>query len=135
MGALNESIERLIEQVRIANSYRFSCHAEKLEALNGQLSFFDEADTIYNDAAAEPSAEEVLRPSHIERIPRGRGILIGRIVPRKPFDPIPFPKKNWMPFTVGTTGNEFLTRLKETPPQTRIMDCGGPYRRCLCRDR
>lgn len=66
MDALNENIERLIEQVRIANSYRFGRHTEKLEAIDGQLSFFDEADAIYDDTAAEPTAEEVL-PSRPRR--------------------------------------------------------------------
>lgn len=37
---LNENIERLIEQVRIANSYRFGIHAETLDSIDGQLSFF-----------------------------------------------------------------------------------------------
>ncbi len=56
MDALNENIERLIEQVRIANSYRFGRHTEKLEAIDGQLSFFDDADAIYDDTAAYPTA-------------------------------------------------------------------------------
>lgn len=60
MDALNENMERLIEQVRIANSYRFGRHTEKLAAIDGQLSFFDEADAIYDDRAAEPAVEEVL---------------------------------------------------------------------------
>ena len=62
MEALNGNIERLIEQVRIANSYRFGRHTEKLEAIDGQLSFFNEADVLYDAAAAEPAAEEVLPP-------------------------------------------------------------------------
>ena len=62
METLNENIERLIEQVRIANSYRFGRHTEKLEAIDGQLSFFNEADAIYDDTAAESTAEEVLPP-------------------------------------------------------------------------
>ena len=35
---LNENIERLIEQVRIANSYRFGKHTETLDSIDGQLS-------------------------------------------------------------------------------------------------
>ena len=42
LDTLNENIERLIEQVRIANSYRFGKHAETLDSIDGQLSFFDE---------------------------------------------------------------------------------------------
>ena len=62
VDSLNENVERLIEQVRIANSYRFGRHTEKLDAIDGQLSFFNEADAIYDDTAAEPTAEEVLPP-------------------------------------------------------------------------
>ena len=45
LDTLNENIERLIEQVRIANSYRFGKHTETLDSIDGQLSFFDEAET------------------------------------------------------------------------------------------
>ena len=40
LDTLNENIERLIEQVRIANSYRFGKHTETLDSIDGQLSFF-----------------------------------------------------------------------------------------------
>lgn len=62
LDTLNENIEKLIEQVRIANSYRFGKHTEKLNAIEGQLSFFDEADAIYNKSLEEPSAEDILPP-------------------------------------------------------------------------
>ena len=45
LDTLNENIERLIEQVRIANSYRFGKHTETLDSIDGQLSFFDEAES------------------------------------------------------------------------------------------
>ena len=38
---LNENIEKLIEQIRIANQYRFGRHSEKLSVIDGQLSIFD----------------------------------------------------------------------------------------------
>ena len=60
LDTLNENIERLIEQVRIANSYRFGKHTETLDSIDGQLSFFDEAENCCNLSAAEPAAEEVL---------------------------------------------------------------------------
>ena len=34
LDALNENIERLIEQVRIANSYRFGKHTETLNSID-----------------------------------------------------------------------------------------------------
>ena len=41
LDALNENIEKLIEQVRLANRYRFGRHTETLKSIDGQLSFFD----------------------------------------------------------------------------------------------
>ena len=60
LDTLNENIERLIEQVRIANSYRFGKHTETLDSIDGQLSFFDEAESCCNLSVPEPAAEEVL---------------------------------------------------------------------------
>ena len=59
LDTLNENIERLIEQVRIANSYRFGKHTETLDSIDGQLSFFDEAENCCNLSVPEPAAEEV----------------------------------------------------------------------------
>ena len=59
---LNANIEKLIEAVRIANSHRFGKWTEKLDVIDGQLSFFDEADAAFNEQAAEPTEEEVLPP-------------------------------------------------------------------------
>ncbi|MFR2880105.1 MAG: hypothetical protein ACLTC8_12125 [Lachnospiraceae bacterium] len=39
LDALNENIEKLIEQVRLANSYRFGRHTETLKSIDGRLSF------------------------------------------------------------------------------------------------
>ena len=60
LDTLNESIEKLIEQVRMANSYRFGRHSETLNAIDGQLSFFDEADAAYDESVPEPDPEDVL---------------------------------------------------------------------------
>lgn len=35
LDALNGNIEKLIEQVRIANSYRFGKHTETLDSIDG----------------------------------------------------------------------------------------------------
>ena len=61
LDTLNENIERLIEQVRIANSYRFGKHTETLDSIDGQLSFFDEAENCCDLSVSEPAAEEVLQ--------------------------------------------------------------------------
>ena len=47
LDMLNQNIEKLIEQVRLANSYRFGKHTETLKSIDGQLSFFDEAEAAY----------------------------------------------------------------------------------------
>lgn len=60
LDALNENIEKLIEQVRLANQHRFGRHTETMEAIEGQLSFFDEADALYNPLVQEPDVEDVL---------------------------------------------------------------------------
>ena len=48
LDMLNQNIEKLIEQVRLANSYRFGKHTETLKSIDGQLSFFDEAEAAYD---------------------------------------------------------------------------------------
>ena len=40
LDMLNQNIEKLIEQVRLANSYRFGKHTETLKSIDGQLSLF-----------------------------------------------------------------------------------------------
>ncbi len=60
LEALNDNIEKLIEQVRIANSYRFGKHTETMKSIEGQLSFFDEAEASCDLSAAEPAVDDVL---------------------------------------------------------------------------
>ncbi|MBQ0009184.1 MAG: IS66 family transposase [Firmicutes bacterium] len=60
LDTLNENIEKLIEQVRIANQQRFGRHTETMDSIDGQLSFFDEADVTYDESVEEPSVEEIL---------------------------------------------------------------------------
>lgn len=60
LDTLNENIEKLIEQVRIANQHCFGRKTETMQSIEGQLSFFDEADALYDKDAEEPGADEVL---------------------------------------------------------------------------
>ena len=60
LDTLNENIERLMAQVRLANSYRFGKKTEKLSVIDGQLSFFDEAEMYSDDTANEPDITEVI---------------------------------------------------------------------------
>jgi len=59
MDKLNENLETLIEQIRIANHQRFGRQTEKLDAMDGQLSFFNEAEYFSSDTE-EPDLEELL---------------------------------------------------------------------------
>ncbi|MGF7012487.1 transposase [Lachnospiraceae bacterium PF1-22] len=61
METMNENLEKLIEQVRIANQQRFGRHTEKLDTMDGQLSFFNEAEYLSEENAEEPDIEEVLQ--------------------------------------------------------------------------
>ena len=60
LDTLNDNIEKLIEKVRLANSYRFGKSSEKLSVIEEQMSFFDEADAMYDSSAVEPEADEVI---------------------------------------------------------------------------
>lgn len=72
LNALNENIERLIEQVRIANQHRFGRKTETMQSIEGQLSFFDEADALYDKGAKEPEADEVLPPKSRRKKAKGQ---------------------------------------------------------------
>lgn len=67
LDALNENMEKLIEQVRIANTYRFGKHTETLSSIDGQLSFFDEAEATFDESATEPSPEDILPPKQSKK--------------------------------------------------------------------
>ena len=71
LHTLNDSIERLIEQVRIANQARFGRRSEKLDVIDGQLSIFDEAEALSDPGAEEPSIETVVK-SYKRRKQKGK---------------------------------------------------------------
>ena len=60
MDRLSSNFENLIEQIRISNQQRYGRKTEKSSCLYEQLSFFNEAEKLSEDAPPEPSAEEVL---------------------------------------------------------------------------
>ena len=61
INSLNTSFEKLLEQVRIANQYRFGRRSEKMDVIDGQLTLFDEADAFSDPEAEEPVMEEVVQ--------------------------------------------------------------------------
>ena len=118
LDTLNENIERLIEQVRLSNSYRFGKQTETLSSIDGQLSFFDEAEAFCDLSAAEPEADEVLPK---KRTPKKKGqreldlkefpeeIIPAYSVPEEELDAF-YGKGNWrrMP-------DEIYKRLRHEP--------------------
>lgn len=69
LDRLNENYENLVEQIRAANQNQFGRKTERLEALDGQLSFFNEAEALSDEAIPEPTFEEVVR----RKTPRKKG--------------------------------------------------------------
>lgn len=56
MDTLNENVEKFIEQVRIANQHCFGRKTETMQSIEGLLSFFDEANTLYDKDVREPES-------------------------------------------------------------------------------
>lgn len=70
MDKMNENLETLIEQIRIANHQRYGRHTEKLDAMDGQFSFFNEAE-YFSAEAKEPALDELLPEK--TRTPKKKG--------------------------------------------------------------
>lgn len=105
LDALNENIEKLIEQVRLANQQRFGRHTETMASIEGQLSFFDEADALYNPLVQEPDPDEILPKKQRRKNPRGNGKRTKRISRKMSYQPTRYLKRYWMLSTVKATGN------------------------------
>lgn len=62
MEQLNANMEKLIEQISIANQQRFGRHSERLDVIDGQLDLFNEAEVLSEEAGNTPelSIEEAL---------------------------------------------------------------------------
>lgn len=60
VGKLNDNLERLVEQIRIANSNLYGRRTERLDQLAGQYNLFDEAEAYAEEPADEPDEEGVI---------------------------------------------------------------------------
>jgi len=60
LDRLNTNLEKLIEQIRIADQQRFGRKSEKLDVIDGQLSLFDEAEVTSDNTSDEQDIEEVI---------------------------------------------------------------------------
>ena len=73
---MNDNLEKLIEQIRIANQQRFGRHTETLDAVSGQLSLFNEAEALSEDTMEELTIEEVLATIPKQKKQRGKRICL-----------------------------------------------------------
>ena len=69
---MNANIESLIEQIRLADQQRYGRKTEKSSCLYEQLSFFNEAEKLSENAPDEPTAEEAL-PKDPPKKPKTKG--------------------------------------------------------------
>lgn len=69
---LNENLESLIEQLRIANAQRFGRKTERLSEIAGQLSFFNEPEAYADDDAPEPDPDDVLPKKEKRKKQKGK---------------------------------------------------------------
>ena len=53
MVELNNNMEALIEQLRIANQQRFGRHTETLSAIDGQIGIFNDVEAVYDEDIPE----------------------------------------------------------------------------------
>lgn len=60
LDKLEHDYENLVEQIRLANQQRYGRHTESLDAIAGQLSFFNEAEACYDEQYPEPAIDEVI---------------------------------------------------------------------------
>ena len=57
---MQKQIDTLNEKLAVANARLFGRSTEKLESLPGQVNLFNEAESILEDAADEPSIEQIV---------------------------------------------------------------------------
>ena len=69
---MNENMEALIEQIRLANQKQFGRSTEKLDQISGQLSLFNEAEYFSDENVEEPDPEETLPPKNSSRKKKGK---------------------------------------------------------------
>lgn len=70
---LSQDMRDLTEQIRIANQDRYGSKTEKLDQLDGQLSFFNEAEKLSEDAPdEEPDIDDVLPKKQKKKKQKGK---------------------------------------------------------------
>lgn len=85
MERMNGNLENLIEQIRVANQQKFGRHTEKLEAMEGQLSFFNEAEYL-SEEALEEEPEDIFPKKPRNKKQRGKREADLKDFPEEPHD-------------------------------------------------
>lgn len=79
LDKLEHDYGNLIEQIRLADQQRYGRHTESLDAITGQLSFFNEAEACYDAQHPEPGVDEVIEDALKKpRKPKKKGTARGR---------------------------------------------------------
>ncbi len=73
LNRTNANLESLIEQIRIADQHRYGRKTEKSSELYEQLSFFNEAEKLSENAPEEPSSDDVLPKDEPAKKPKQKG--------------------------------------------------------------
>ncbi len=73
LNRTNANLESLIEQIRIADQHRYGRKTEKSSELYEQLSFFNEAEKLSENAPEEPSSDDVLPKETPAKKPKQKG--------------------------------------------------------------
>ncbi|WP_342758219.1 transposase [Kineothrix sedimenti] len=71
---LNQNMERLIEQIAVANNQRYGRSSEKLEVMDGQLNL----DFIFNEAEALTETLYVVEPAEDDVLPAKKKKQVGK---------------------------------------------------------
>lgn len=69
---LNENMEALIEQIRIANQKQFGRKTEQLDQISGQMTLFNEAEIFADPDVPEADPEEILPPGNRSHKKKGK---------------------------------------------------------------
>ena len=111
LEALNENIEKLIEQVRLANSHRFGKHTETLGSIEGHFHFLMKLSFLVMNQSQNQLPKKFYLLNRVKR-KKENVRLISKSFQKKSFHLMVFLKKNWILFMVRVTGAAY--RMKPT---------------------
>lgn len=110
LDTLNGNIDKLIEQIRIANQQRFGRKTETMKSIEGQISFFNEAEALFDSTAKEPTVEEVLPAKPRKKKQKGQRNIDLSGFPQEIVPPHAVSEETLDSFMEKGTGNVCRTR-------------------------